>query len=274
MKYNGVSLLALTLFMPAAIAGSMGEVATPHVGGLFIGIGGAYEALRVKSSDSSQLNVISGFPPLGIYSGARNSYSESEDRLIPMAQVGYFKAFADSGWLWGLELTYHNSRLNVTHNAASIHFFNPVEAVSNELQVEGFKTRMNNQWMLPVFIGHSFKNSFLYVGAGPSLQKVEHSVYRSSDTQSGYYIGNLNGFSDEKWLWGGAVQAGVAYFLNPSWFLMLNYTYSKTETYKQNHVISFSPEINEGFNGGLLSFNTNQRLSTQAVSLSINRVFA
>ncbi|MCE3045219.1 outer membrane protein [Legionella sp. 16cNR16C] len=274
MKYNGISLLALTLFIPAAIAGSMGDVAAPGPGGLFIGIGGAYDALRVKSSDSALLNVDSGFPPLGIYSGARNSYSESEDKLIPMAQVGYFGAFNNSGWLWGLELVYQHSRFNVTHNAASIHFFNPVEAVSNELHVEGFKTKMNNQWMLPALIGHSFKNSVLYLGAGPSLQKVEHSVYRSSDTQSGYYIGNLNGFSDEKWLWGGAVQAGIAYFLNPSWFLMLNYTYSKTETYKQNHVISFTPEINEGFNGGLLSFNTSQRLSTQAVSLSINKQFA
>lgn len=274
MKNNGIGLLALYLLISTASAGSGGEIGSPNLGGFFVGIGAAYDTLQIKSNTSAELHVISGFPPLGLFYGARGAYDDSVDRVAPMAQAGYFRSFNDNGWLWGLKFLYKNSQLEVTRNTTSIHFFNPVENVNNELVVEGFQTKMEHQLMLPLFIGHSFRNSFLYLGAGPSLQNVEHSVFQSTDNDSAFYIGNLNGFSQEKWLWGGAVQAGMAYYLNPSWFLMLDYTYSKTKKYNQNHLVSFSPEVNNGLNSGFMSFNSNQRFTTQSVSLSINKVFA
>ncbi|KTC72400.1 hypothetical protein Lbir_1175 [Legionella birminghamensis] len=275
MKTEGIGLLALNCFISTAIAGSVGEIgpSSPAMGGFFLGVGAAYEDLRVKSNASATLDAVSGFPPLGVFTGARTADSDSDDRIVPQFQAGYFRSFSENGWLWGLEFVYQPSRLKTTGKAASVHFVNALENVSNELLVDGFQTKMDQQFLLPVLIGHSFRNSFLYAGIGPSWQKAEHTVYGSSDTLSGYYIGNLKGFSREKWLWGGAVQAGMAYYLNPAWFLMANYTYSRTEKFRVNHSLAFTPEINQGLNGGFVAFNSSLRLSTQSVSLSINRVF-
>ncbi|WP_019218316.1 outer membrane protein [Legionella tunisiensis] len=228
---------------------------------------------------SGSLNATSGFVPIGLFSGATGSYSNSKEVFAPEGQLGYFQHFNGSQWLWGIEFLYQYSRAKIiSYNrfqepGTSINFINPSVNVTDEISISSIQTRVNDELMLPLFIGRSFINSFIYLGVGPSFFRTKHIVDASSDTVSGFYAGNINGFSNTKWVWGGAVQTGMAFYLNPTWFLKFNYSYAITDRYKANNSLSFSPEVNGGLNGGTVSFNTSQRLVAQEVAVSINKVF-
>lgn len=241
--------------------------------GYYLGLGGSYNQARVKSNTWSVLDATSGMPPTGHFSGAGYDHYSSAQVFSPQIQAGYFQNFSGSNWLWGIELLYQYSKAGAKSRDSTVNLINlPVnttDAIGTDIQ-----TKVNSAFVLPAFIGHSFANSFIYLGVGPSLVRIHDTVYASSDDFSGYYIGTLNSFSDIHWRWGGAVQAGMAYSLNPSWFLKLDYTYTAIGRYDRNNFIAFSQENNGGLNAGTVSFNTRQRLATQDVALTINKLFA
>lgn len=282
MKYTGLCISALSLFISATFAATNEITSSAPINqtGFFAGLGGSYNFFRINSEMSGALNATSGFVPIGLFSGTTGSYSNTDEAFAPEGQLGYFRHFSGSQWLWGIEFLYQYSRAKIINHSrflepgTSINFINPPVNVTDEISVSSIQTRVNDELMLPLFIGRSFTNSFIYLGVGPSLFRTKHIVDVSSDTVSGLYVGNINGFSNTKWVWGGAVQAGMAFYLNPSWFLKFNYSYAITERYKANNAISFSPEINGGLNGGVVSFNTSHRLIAQEVAVSINKVFS
>jgi opacity protein-like surface antigen len=78
-------------------------------------------------------------------------------------------------------------------------------------------------------------------------------------------------FSSSSWLIGGATVVGVTYFLTPTWFVDLNYSYALTE----GHTATFaSPFIDfSSTSVGTLVGNSAWRAETQRVSLTINKAF-
>jgi hypothetical protein len=140
--------------------------------------------------------------------------------------------------------------------------------------VGGLRTNVNDTLMLPVFIGHSFMNGFVYAGAGPSVFCTTQKISTVEDTTSALYFGTINNMNNSQWIWGGAVQASLAYYVNPTWFLKLNYTCAFTGNYTVNNATVFSPGVNNGLNGGTLALSTREKLVTQEVALSINKVFS
>ncbi|KTD56480.1 outer membrane protein [Legionella shakespearei] len=265
-------ILGLSALAHAGEGGTVSSLAM-NPGGYYFGLGGSYNQARVKSSTWSVLDAASGMPPTGVFSGAGNDNYGSASVVSPQIQAGYFQNFSGSNWLWGIELLYQYSKAGAKSRDSTVNLINlPVnttDAIGMDIQ-----TKVNSAFVLPAFIGHSFVNSFIYLGAGPSLVRIHDTVYASSDGFSGYYIGTLNRFSDTHWRWGGAAQVGMAYSLNPSWFLKLDYTYTAIGRYERNNFIAFSPEINGGLNAGTVRFNTRQRLATQDVALTINKLFA
>lgn len=282
LKYIGLCISALSLFISATFAATnkINSSGPINQTGFFAGLGGSYNFFRFHSEMSGSLNATSGFAPLGLFTGATGSYSSTKEVFAPEGQIGYFQPVSGSQWLWGIEFLYQYSRAKlISYNrflepGTSINFINPSVNVTDEISISSIQTRVNDELMLPLFIGRSLTNGFIYLGAGPAVFRTKHTVDASSDTVSGLYAGNLNGFSNTKWVWGGAVQAGIAFYLNPTWFLKFNYSYAITDHYEANNLLSFSPETNGGLNGGTVSFNTSHRLSAQEVAVSINKLFS
>lgn len=282
MKYVGFRIFVLSFFISSVFAGSGGVISSPPTKqtGLFIGLGGSYNFVRINSEMSGTLNAISGFPPTGVFWGTTGDYSNKKQAFAPEGQIGYFRHFKDSNWLWGIDFLYQYSRIkksadgDVNAPGTYIHFINPSVNVTDEVSINSVETKVNHELMLPVFIGYSLTNSFIYLGAGPSLFRTQHNMAPGSDTHSGFYMGDINGFSNTRWVWGSAVQTGMAFYLNPAWFLKLNYSYAQTGHYNVGNSVPFSPEINGGLNKGIVSFNTSHRLIAQEVAVSINRLFA
>lgn len=78
-------------------------------------------------------------------------------------------------------------------------------------------------------------------------------------------------FSSSSWLIGGAAVVGVTYFLTPSWFVDLNYSYALTEGHTANFASPFVDQNSTSV--GTLVGNSAWRAETQRVSLTINRAF-
>ncbi|HAU1067898.1 TPA: hypothetical protein JBI01_08210 [Legionella pneumophila] len=282
MKHMVLFLSALNMIISSSFAGTGGVASSSPTNqtGFFVGLGGAYNRVQINSDTSGILNAISGFPPTGLFWGRTGEYSNTKQAFAPETRAGYFQPFKRSDWIWGLEFLYQYSRIKKTAYGGTmapgtyINMINPNENVTNKLSISAIQTRVRDELMLPVFIGHTFSNSFIYLGAGPSLFRTQHTMYSGSDGLSGYYIGEFTGLANTKWVWGGAVQTGIAYYLNSSWFLKFNYSYARTGHYKINNFVAFSPEVNGGLNAGNVFFRSSYRLVAQEVALSINKVFA
>ncbi len=274
-----VSILGSFLCCSMAMAKPNTSVNALETGGIFVGGGGAVNWLQTWSHTSGVMNVVSGFPPLGIFSGKTGHFSNHSRQVSPEVQVGYFAPFTNTPWLWGLNLSYqfsHNkSPTNfVNHEKGTfINVVNPNVNVVNQVTMQHVTTTLNHELMLPVFLGRSFASGFVYLGGGPVLFNVRRQFGPISDNLSGYYIGKANGFNNTRWLFGGGVQTGLAYFINATWFLKLNYTYAASANYSKRNQLVFGSAINKGLNNGTMTFMTSQRLATQAIGISINKLF-
>lgn len=276
MKHIRLSLFALCInTFSIAIAGTMGEVASNQAG-FFIGVGGSYNNGNLSSNSIGTINATTGSPPLGVFTGNTDSYSDSAQAFAPQAQAGYFQFFNGSSWLWGLEFLYQYSNLSISTTTTGnlINLVAPVVNVSDVLTLGGLRTNVNDTLMLPVFTGHSFTNGFVYAGVGPSVFYTTQKISTVDDATSAFYFGTINNMNNSQWIWGGVVQAGLAYYVNPSWFLKLDYTCAFTGKNTVNNVTVFSPRMNNGLNSGTFAFSTQEKLVTQGVALSINKVFS
>lgn len=278
VKQLKLCLLVWGLMSSFVFAGTLGEVSSASINqtGLFIGLGGSYNFVRLNSDLLGTLNVTGGLPPLGVFAGSRESFHNSAQDFSFEAQAGYFKQFSGSEWLWGIEFLYQytNLKIRAPGSVRAINLMAPTLNTTDTVSFAAIEAKVHDTLMLPAFIGRTYKRSFIYVGVGPSLFNTQQKIAEMSDTESAYYFGTLDGISKSKWIWGGAVQAGMAYYVNSTWFFKLNYTCAFTGNYAINKTISFAPEMNQGFNSGTLSFHSRQSLVSQEVALSLNKVFA
>jgi len=91
--------------------------------------------------------------------------------------------------------------------------------------------------LLMPFIGRSFGNSYVYFGAGPALFGTHSKIINAIGFADihGFELdvtGAAVSFSSSDWVWGGGGQIGLGYYLSPSWFLDLNYTFAMSASYK------------------------------------------
>lgn len=258
-------------------AGTLGKISTKpnNQTGLFIGLGGSYNFMRLNANLSGALNVTGGVPPLGEFTGSRGFFHNQAQDFSLEAQAGFFKHFPQSEWLWGLEFLYQytNLKIKAPNSISAIDVINPGVNITDTIGLGAIEAKVNDTLMLPAFIGHSYKNSFIYVGIGPALFNNQQKVSEIKDTESAYYLGTIDGIFKSTWLWGGAVQVGMAYYVASSWFFKLNYTGAFTGYYLLNKTSPFAPEINQGFNSGSLHFHSRQNLISQEIALSLNKVF-
>jgi opacity protein-like surface antigen len=278
MKHKRVCLLALILLHGATCAGTIGGDAWSRTG-YYIGLGGSYNWDRINAHSAATLHATSGLPPLGTFTGTTGDYTHFGDGLGAQASVGYLHQLSVRSWLWGLELMYQYAQTKATANSlnkdsgSSIDLIDPAMNVTDLITLAHVQTKVTDSLLLPAFLGHTYSHGFLYLGAGPALLRAQRNVSDSSDTNSGYYIGTIPRLTNTKWMWGGAVHAGLTYDLNSSWFLKLNYTYALTNHYTLDNSAAYSSANNGGLNKGGFLFNTHQRINTQTAAISMNKLF-
>jgi hypothetical protein len=161
--------------------------------------------------------------------------------FVPLAQLGYFQHFGDSDWLWGVKYSYSHlgatlAESNLVVPQVGTSSIPGVPSFTGFSVTRSYEVFVDHQMILAPFVGRSFNNGFVYAGAGPSLSRVgaslndlvgfaifpEGSILPGLRDVSGAPQSN----AQTQWAWGIAASAGVTYFITPSCFLDLNYTFS------------------------------------------------
>lgn len=148
--------------------------------------------------------------------------------------------------------------------------------------VQSYRETINHQISLTPLIARLFRKSYWYLGAGPTFSQTTMSIENMASPIAfvdGHFIsrtgaGNGANYSTKQWLFGGIVTLGATYFINPSWFLDISYTYLMTGTTKSSWGGPWSDTLSggsarTGHNSGTSSGSVN----TQAFSISINVAF-
>jgi len=206
---------------------------------------------------------------------------------VPLGQLGYFRHFGDSDWLCGVKFSY--SYLGATNLAAHNLVIPQVGTgtVPNVSSFEGFSVTksyevfVDHQMTMAPFVGRSFNNSFVYIGAGPSLSHVGASLndlVGFATFPKGSLLPGLRDVSgrpqsDEQsqWAFGVAASGGLTYFITPSWFLDVNYTFSHPFPSKFHTQLPYRNDIYSPivFEGTLIGDYT-AKVNTHLITISLN----
>lgn len=257
--------VAITTF-----AGEFEMLSTP---GIYAGFGGSWNTI----DETFNSTLITSERRSG-----QDHYKADHSRLAPMVQIGYWKPFCQ-GWLWGVAAQWKYLRYVTPNDNASqgqhisnasfssINIFGP-----NVLRDFNSQTRLNNEVLFLSYFGKQLQNGYAYLGVGPVLFTASNSLYVSSIHTPNGVGDNLisNAVSRHKTIWGGSVQVGYNYYLDSTFFLNLNYTYSQTGTIKFNN--SANTALLNGFSipgPTTLNLKRSIRLRVQEVMFSINKVF-
>lgn len=263
MKRNGLLIAAILSLASQAYADSLE--------GYFIGLGAGYNSINVNAQLSGTLDVISGFPPLGHFSGQKNSANYTQSAIAPVLQMGYLDHFNCYETIWGMKLLYQflNAKKNENVFIDYQDPFTTADQVSATMQ-----TTVNHELAALALLGWNYGKGIVHIGLGPSLFGVENKIKNSSDTLSGYYVGNFNQFSSHtNWVWGGMAEVGASYYYNPAWFVDLNYSYAISKRYSANNVGWFYSQVNGGLNSGNISFDASKRITAQSLTVTVNKTF-
>ncbi|WP_431283899.1 hypothetical protein ACQW02_03550 [Humitalea sp. 24SJ18S-53] len=261
--------------------------------GFYIGAGGSYNSVGFGAQDAfamgtSDIYQRGALVSTGEAGGPARIYMPRESGFAPSAQAGYFQHFPGSNWLWGGKFSYSHVAVDSTVQDARIHQVGSFAQVGSGSQipftgnvvVRSFETRLNHQLTLTPFLGRSYDRGFFYVGAGPTLTESETSMngmigFADINGDRTNVSGPPANFSGTSWVAGAAFVVGATYFFDSAWFMDFTYTYSVTGTAKMDFSGPFTnPNADQGVTTiGVLSGNSSGSLSTQGLTITINRAF-
>jgi hypothetical protein len=283
------ALICLIVLPTAASAEDPAADSTVPSSGLFIGLGGSLNALHLDQDIGgfATSEVFNG-PTLiatGEAGGPPASFDASEAAFAPLAQVGYFAHFDESRWLWGAKFSYQYLDADLAIDRAlvpqvgSFTTTGPAPVTTpftGTVVIGSSETTVEHEMLLLAFLGRSFTDSYVYVGGGPALFGTKSLI------KNAIGFADINGrptdvtgapvdFSSSEWVWGGAAQVGVNYFITPTWSLDLNYTFARSSQFDADYAAGFSNPRNG--TTGFAHLDTSQTVTPQSVRISINKVF-
>ena len=288
-----VSAIFCFSFSFESLAQSRSTESTVPESGFFTGLGGRLDSIEFgtqniygyATSDVFRNGVqVSG----GAAGGPGTIEMDSKNKLSPTAQIGYFRRFPSSDWLWGGRISYaYLSSTSTVANAllpqsgSSMATGSGVSVpFTGNAVIRSYQTSIKDQIVFTPFIGRAFSQGFVYVGAGPTMSRVQtklNGVIGFADITGvpSDISGLPQNFSDSRWVAGGAVTVGAAYFFDPSWFLDIRYTYAMTSKPTVTYPATFTNP--NGVNGTTISgsgYTTSAgRVVTQGIALTINKLF-
>jgi hypothetical protein len=303
--YSPAALIRLINFLPASIgmfpvmgcpidALAQAESTAPGVpsSAWYAGLGASYNSVdfgtqNVFAVGTSNVYRDGSLASTGSAAGPANIHMNSQSTFAPAVQGGYFQHFAGSNWLWGAKFSYAHlgttstikiALLPQTGSFTDTGSTTPVPFTGNAV-VRPFQTIIEHQMALMPFIGHSFEQSFVYLGAGPTLSETRTNVsnlvgFADINGKRTDVSGAPISFTDSGWIHGGAAVIGATYFFDPSWFLDLRYAYSMTRNHTSNFSGSFTNPDNPGsIITGTLVGSSSGKVITQGVAVTINKAF-
>ena len=262
----------------------------------FVGAGAGYGNTTVTGQSLwgfGNSNVYVNGTPLQVGAASGTGYYSmpSSSTFVPSVQLGYFKHFENSNWLWGGKFSYNYVGATSSVQPALVPqagAYSPgttgggtTTPFTGNFVINSYQITITNQFLLAPMIGRSFDKGFIYTGAGPSLSNITTSINGSVGTANlgGNPWQNVSGapqsFSNYSWVFGGAIMAGGTYFFSPTWFLDLSYTFGIAGN---NYASFVSPYVNPNAGGGVSGYgstilNSNGYVITNAVMLTINKKF-
>lgn len=260
--------------------------------GFQIGLGGSYNSVSVdqylSGTGVSDVFTSGVLVATGQAGGPAVPYRETKSIFSPEGQVGYFKHFDDSFWFWGgkffyqyLGLAFSNGPIDSLQTGAFTTVSGVDSFIGNAI-IQSSQTLVNHELVLMPFIGRSFYDTHIYLGAGAVVFQADFHQYN--------FIGfaDINGvhtdvtgtpanFSNSRWMWGGGGQLGVTHYLHPSWFLDFAYTYLVTAHYTFRDSEPFTSTLLSGgttyTNVGTAFIEARQRLIAQSFTAALNFLF-
>ena len=287
-SYIGLCTLALSHI---AFAGDMATSSTSPDQHFYIGLGGNYNSSSIENQTVYGKGINNAYTgsilsSSGSAAGTSSPFYQNESRFSPHVQAGYLKYFKNEGDFWGAKFSYDYLNAHLSNDSMTIpqagsnYKYATQETIhfTGNYLVESVQTSINHELMLLAYIGHSFHQTKVYLGAGPALLGM-HSKINDLVGHADYVVPgeNISGapayLSQSMWEWGGAAQLGVTYPLSSSWFLDFNYTYAGTGKNKIKYVSPFTNQIAGQNTVGTSFINPSQRATVQSLSASINKVF-
>lgn len=290
-----IKLISLNFLLSSglAFAGGMGPVSqsSEPLSYFFAGLGGSYNSVKVDQYFNPLIgttNIYNGTTLVasGTANGPAIPFHNTQSTFAPEAQFGYLKYFQDKDWLWGAKFSYKYLSITATDSdivSPQLGTLTPVTSegigFAGRATIQSVQTQVNHELDLIPFIGHSFHNSLVYLGVGPSVFDTRtnlNNVSGFADIDSTHVdvSGLPTNFASSKWMWGGVAQIGLKYFLEPSWFLDINYNYAMTPNNKTNYYAPFSGTLANGYTKlGTLAGTSTQYITVQSISVSINKAF-
>lgn len=284
MRMKPNALLLCLLIFPLSARADEPIVQRPS---WFVGLGGSINTVNFDQDmfASGVGDVYQGatLVATGEAGGPANPRQGTELTFAPTVQLGYLAPFAMSNWFWGAKLLYkYPAATATTHDidpqVGALTTIVGDQSFTGNVVIGSYRTRLNHEIAFMPVIGRSFARTYVYVGAGPALFGTETKI----DNATGFadYSGtrtNVTGtpdnFASSQWVWGGAAQIGLAYYLDQDWFLDLNYTYARSAKFTSNFSAPFAHAPIGYQVDGTLFVSPSQRVTDQSFTASINKAF-
>ena len=260
----------------------------------FFGLGGSYNSIHLTQDSWGKgvgnITTNTGSNSNGNAEGTGAPFDNNSQSLAPEIQIGYFKHFINHpNYLYGFKLSYQylnstatNPNLYIPQVGTETSQTGVVSPLFGWVNVDAVQVTTKHQINLLGFLGESFGNKFFYLGVGPTIVNLKSQNYYSIGyAQFEGATVNVTGLvsysTPSLWLFGGAAQLGMTYFITPSLFIDANYTYAITGSHTVNHSQSYAYISSLGstvYNstGNLYTKNT-LRIKNQSVAITINKVF-
>lgn len=261
----------------------------------FGGLGGGWSSGSFGNQDVYGKGT-SYSPPYGIHSAQVGSAAGStglelnaQSALAPVIQAGYFQHFSGGEWMGGGKLSYSylgigsaNSQQQIPQ-AGGFTQDDVYTPFTGNYLVQSYRQTINQQISLIPLIGRSFERSYVYLGVGPTTVQTKTLIENITGFEnveviptSPTGIGLGEKYSTTQWLLGGVAMLGATYFIDPTWFMDISYTYSMTGTKTSSWGgpwtdtdLKRSSVARTGTNTGTSSGSVN----IQALVITINKAF-
>ena len=289
MTNKWIALISLSLAAaPLAAAAQDAPKAMMPANGIFVGAGGAWNGANFPDQNIFGYGISHNyaFDRIWVADGAAagNAYPNlgTDSSVSPVLQMGFYRTFAGTPWLWGAKFSYNQVGVTGSQNNVLIPqaggYTGHIEGTFNgNYLLHSYSMSLDNQFALVPILGYSFGKGYVYGGAGPTLSRISSSMnglIGFAELDHRYAVsGAPVSFSASNWVWGATATAGITYFFAPSWFLDLSYSYTASATKTSSFFNAFDttyPQVEFiGVSGGTYSGTVNN----QALTITINYVF-
>ena len=231
-----------------------------------------------------------GIPQASITGSAAGSTGVTlgnQNTAAPSLQAGYFQHFSGSTWMWGGKFAYSYLGTTSTVNnmlipqSGGYYQAGTYTPFNGNYVVRSYQQTINHQMSLMPFIGRSFEKSYVYFGAGPTLAQTKYNINQITGfadmnglTTSVTGLSTPSSYSASQWVFGAGAVIGATYFIDPTWFLDMSYTYSVTgnQTSNWGGAWADNPAIG-GTRTGTNTGTSSGNVTTQALTITLNKAF-